>query len=204
MPQRPHLRWLVGLLLFVTALPAAAQTGAAAKSFLWKIQSGSGTLYLAGSVHALDQSVYPLSPAFQRAFDASTALVEEIDLDQGTSLATAPALLAKGMFHDGRTFDQVVSKQTIALVTERLKGTALPVDLIRTMKPWMVDMMLTALDVQKAGLDIEFGLDKHFFDRASAAGKQLIALETAESQVDRMDRMPLDVQEQMLLASLKE
>jgi uncharacterized protein YbaP (TraB family) len=195
---------LAGLLLFVAALPAAAQAPGAAKSFLWKVQNGSGTLYLAGSVHALDQSVYPLSPAFQRAFDASSALVEEIDLDQATSLATAPALLAKGMFQDGRTFDQVVSKETLALVTERLKGTPLPFDVIRPMKPWMVDMMLTALDVQKAGLDVSFGLDKYFFDRAAAAGKQQIALETAESQIDRLDGMPLDVQEHMLLASLKE
>jgi uncharacterized protein YbaP (TraB family) len=199
--------WFAGLLLFVATLPAArpaaAQAPPASKSFLWKVQGGSGTLYLAGSVHALDQGVYPLSPAFQRAFDAAGALVEEIDLDQGTSLAAAPALLAKGVFQDGRTFDQVVSKDTLALVSERLKGTALPIELIRQMKPWMVDMMLTALDVQQAGLDVAFGLDKYFYDRAAAAGKQLIALETAESQVDRMDRMPLDVQEQMLRSSLQ-
>ena len=188
----------------VAVLVASGAAGQARHSFIWRVQSGSSVMYLAGSVHALTAAAYPLNPAYQRAYDASGALVEEIDLAEADPLTGGTGLLAKGMFQDGRTFDQVVSKQTLALVTERLKGTPLPVELIRTMKPWMVDMMLTALDVQKAGLDVEFGLDKHFFDRASAAGKQLIALETAESQVDRMDRMPLDVQEQMLLASLKE
>ncbi len=108
-----HMRWLAGLLCFVAALPAgvpAAQAPAAPKSFLWRVQNGAGVLYLAGSVHALDQSVYPLSPAFQRAFEASGALVEEIDLADSTALAAAPMLLAKGIFQDGRTFDQVVSK----------------------------------------------------------------------------------------------
>jgi uncharacterized protein YbaP (TraB family) len=170
---------------------------------LWKVQSGAAVLYLAGSVHALDQSVYPLSPAFQRAFDAAGALVEEIDLGDVASLAAAPMLLGKGMFQDGQTLDRVVSRETLALLTERLKGTPMGMDLIASMKPWMVDMILTALEVQQSGLDVNLGLDKYFFDRASAAGKETIPLETAESQVDRMDRMPIAVQEQMLLGTLR-
>ena len=160
-------------------------------------------LYLAGSVHALDKSVYPLSPAFQRAFDASGALVEEIDLAASNALVAAPMLLGKGMFQDGQTFDRVVSSETLALVTERLKDMPMGLDLIKTMKPWMVDMILAAMEVQEAGLDVNLGLDKHFFDKAVAAGKETIPLETAESQVARMDRMPIAVQEQMLRATLR-
>lgn len=200
-------RWIAGLLCLVATVPvgaAVAQAPAAsARSFLWKVQRGGAVLYLAGSVHALDQSVYPLSPAFQRAFDASGALVEEIDLAESNSLASAPMLLGKGMFLDGQTFDRVVSRETLRLVTERLKGTPMAIDLIAPMKPWMVDMMITAIEVQEAGLDVNLGLDKYFFDRAVAAGKDTIALETAESQVDRMDGLPIAVQEQMLLGTLR-
>jgi uncharacterized protein YbaP (TraB family) len=199
-------RWIAGLLCLVAALPvgtAAGQGAASGKSFLWKVQSGGAVLYLAGSVHALDQSVYPLSPAFQRAFDASGALVEEIDLAESNSLASAPMLLGKGMFQDGQTFDRVVSRETLRLVTERLKDTPMAIDLLQPMKPWMVDMIVTALDVQAAGLDVNLGLDKYFFERAVAAGKETLALETAESQVDRMDQMPIAVQEQMLLGTLR-
>ena len=200
------LRWIAGLLCLVAAVPAgtaAAQAAASGKSFLWKVQSGDAVLYLAGSVHALDKSVYPLSPAFQHAFDASGALVEEIDLAESSAFAAAPMLLGKGMFQDGQTFDRVVSRETLALVTERLKDTPMGLDVIKTMKPWMVDMILTAIEVQEAGLDINLGLDKHFFDKAVAAGKEIVPLETAESQVDRMDQMPIAVQEQMLRATLR-
>jgi uncharacterized protein YbaP (TraB family) len=200
---RKGLRWVAALLCLVAALRAGTAAQAPGKSFLWKVQGGSGVMYLAGSVHALDQSVYPLSPAFQRAFDLSGALVEEIDLAETSSLAAAPMLLGKGMFQDGQTFDRVVSRETLALVTERLKDTPMGMDLIKPMKPWMVDMLLTALEVQGAGLDVNLGLDKHFFDRAAAAGKETIPLETAESQVDRMDRMPIAVQEQMLRGTLR-
>ena len=179
-------RRLVGLAICTAAMAAAtaaaAQTAAPGKSFLWKVQSGTKLVYLAGSVHALSADVYPLSPAFERAFSASDTLVEEIDLAEAESLAMAPAILAKGMYLDGRRFDSVVSKETAALVTARLKESG----------------------AQKAGLDASLGLDKHFYDRAKAAGKTIIGLETAESQLDRLDKMPDALQEQLLRSSLSE
>ena len=178
-----------------------AQT-AASKSFLWKVQSGPRVMYLAGSVHALSADVYPLSPAFEQAFAASDTLVEEIDLGQSGLLALAPMLLSKAMYQDGRTFDKAVSRETHDLVLKQLKG--LPAEVIRPMKPWMVMLTLTAMQVQQAGLDPTLGLDQHFFDRATKAGKTVIGLETAESQIDRFDQMPESLQEQMLRSTLDE
>ena len=182
---------------------AAAQTPARTKSFLWKVQGPNGVVYLAGSVHALSSEMYPLPPAFQRAFDASGSLVEEIDLGDATQLTSSMMLLGKGVYQDGRTFDQVVSKDTVALVSDRLKDTV-PMEMLKPMKPWMVDLMLEMVDLQKAGLDPNLGLDKYFYDKAKAAGKPVVGLETAESQIDRLDQMPVDVQEQMLRSTLKE
>lgn len=182
---------------------AAAQTPAA-KSFLWKVHAGTKVLYLAGSVHALGPDAYPLSAALENAFLTSGTLVEEIDLGQAELLAAAPMLLTKGMYTDGRSFEGVVSKDTAALVAGRLKDTGIPLEMMRPMKPWMVMLMLTALEAQKAGLDASLGLDKYFFDKAKAAGKPVVGLETAESQVDRFDKMPETLQEQMLRSTLSE
>jgi uncharacterized protein YbaP (TraB family) len=182
-----------------------AQTAPAAhRSFLWKVEAGSKVLFLAGSVHALSADVYPLSPAFERAFAQSGTLVEEIDLAEAESLTLAPALLSKGMYLDGRRFDTSVSKETAALVAARMKASGLPADMIQSMKPWMVMLMITALEAQKAGFETSLGLDKHFFDRATTAGKQVVGLETALSQIERLDRMPDALQEQMLRSTLDE
>jgi uncharacterized protein YbaP (TraB family) len=205
---RRRASWLIGISLCLagaTAAAAAAQTASnPGKSFLWKVQSGSKVLYLAGSVHALSADVYPLSPAFERAFGASGTLVEEIDLAEAESVAIAPAILAKGMYIDGRRFDSIVSKETAALVAARLKDSGLPVEMFQVMKPWMVMLTIAALDAQKAGLDPNLGLDKHFYDRARAAGKTIVGLETAESQIDRLDKMSDTLQEQLLRSSLSE
>ena len=188
------------------AIAALLASGAAAqtRNFLWKVQSGSNVMYLAGSVHALTNDAYPLNPAYQRAYDASGALVEEIDLAEADPLTGGLGLLAKGMYTDGRTFSSVVSRDTAALVAQRLKDTPLALEMIQPMKPWMVMLMLEALGAQAAGLDPELGLDKHFYNLATMGGKPVIGLETAASQMDRFDKMPDAMQEQMLKSELAE
>lgn len=190
------------VLALVLAGGAAAQTRG--HSFLWKVQSGANVMYLAGSVHALTADAYPLNPVYQRAFDASSVLVEEIDLAEADPLAGGLGLLAKGMYTDGRTFSSVVSRDTAALVAEKLKGTPLALELIQPMKPWMVTLMLEALGAQSAGLDPELGLDKHFYNLATDGRKQVIGLETVQYQIDRFDKMPDAMQEQLLRSELAE
>ena len=198
----------ISVLFFATLIAAttvSAQTAAGAgKSFLWKVTAGDKVAYLAGSIHLLSADVYPLSAAFERAFAASPTLVEEIDLGEADSVAAAPALLRRGMYLDGRNFDASVSRETAALVSARLKETGMPVQMFQMMKPWMVMLTISALEAQKAGLEARFGLDKHFYDRAMAAGKTIVGLETLESQIDRLDTMPEALQEQLLRSTLSE
>jgi len=200
----PRLLVAIVCLTAIGAATPAAQTAGARKSFLWKVSADSGVLYVAGSVHALTPDAYPLSPVFDRAFAEADTLVEEIDMSEANVLALAPTLLSKGMYQNGRRFDQVVSQETTALVEQRLADVGLPAAMLQTMKPWMVMLTLTSIEAQKAGLDPELGLDKHFFDRATAAGKRVVGLETAESQIDRLDAMPETLQEELLLSTIEE
>ena len=201
--KHPLRAWRPVVVAVLSALVVGTAATAQGKSFLWKVQSGSRVLYLAGSVHALSADVYPLNPAFERAFQASGTLVEEIDMAEANLLALAPMLLTKGMYTDGRTFDKAVSKETLALVARKVEGP-MGLELLQSMKPWMVMMTLTALQVQQAGLDTSLGLDKYFFDKAAAAKKSIVGLETAESQIDRFDRMPEALQEQLLRGTLED
>ena len=199
-----RLPGIVIVLAALTVCTTSAQTAATGKSFLWKVHSGQKVLYLAGSVHALGADSYPLSAAYESAFNSSGTLVEEINLAEAEQLAAAPLLLSKGLYTDGRTFESAVAKDTATLVATRLKNTGIPMEMIRTMKPWMVMLLITAFEAQKAGLDAALGLDKYFFDKARAASKPVLALETAESQIDRFDKMPETLQEQMLRSTLTE
>ena len=155
-----RLPGIVIVLAALTVCTTSAQTAATGKSFLWKVHSGQKVLYLAGSVHALGADSYPLSAAYESAFNSSGTLVEEINLAEAEQLAAAPLLLSKGLYTDGRTFESAVGKDTATLVATRLKTTGIPMEMIRTMKPWMVMLLITAFEAQKAGLDAALGLDK--------------------------------------------
>ena len=101
---------------------SAAQTTAAGKHFLWTVRSDANVLYLAGSVHALGADAYPLPAVFEKAFEASDTLVEELDLADAASLSAAPLLLAKGLYGDGRTFESALSKETATMVAQLLQA----------------------------------------------------------------------------------
>src|SRR4051812_34797704 len=121
MQRHPVLARIATAVVLASVLGSAALAQTRGHSFLWKVQSGANVMYLAGSVHALTADAYPLNPAYQRAFDVSGALVEEIDLAEADPLAGGLGLLSKGMYQDGRTFSSAVSRDTAAQVERKLQ-----------------------------------------------------------------------------------
>src|ERR1044072_6796383 len=97
---------LIGRFLATFSIAVVLASGGVAQArgrdFVWKLQSGTNVMSLAGSVHALTADVYPLNPAYQRAFDASGALVEEINLAEADPLSGGLRPLAQGMYPDER------------------------------------------------------------------------------------------------------
>ncbi len=70
--------------------------------------------------------------------------------------------------------------------------------LLDHLKPWVVAMTLSMPALQKSGFDPALGLDKHFFDRATAEKRPVRGLETVAYQIERLDGLSLDVQVEML------
>jgi uncharacterized protein YbaP (TraB family) len=60
------------------------------------------------------------------------------------------------------------------------------------------------MEWQKAGFDASLGLDRHFYDRATAEGKRVEGLETVDYQVGLFDEMTMEEQDRMLAESLED
>ena len=197
---------LLRTLLIATLLLAATlgHTAAATRNFLWKATKGPGVVYLVGSLHLLTADYYPLSPALDTAFRDLDLLVEEIDLREVSAPGSQLKMLTRGMLPPGQTLDRVVSPATYALVNKRLEGLGLPVEPLKRFKPWMLAVMLLALEWQKAGFDPNLGLDQHFFNSATIESKTVQGLETVDYQISRFDEMTADQQDRMLAETLKE
>lgn len=201
-PTRHPRIMLFALVVAILALaPVAAQSP---RSFLWKATGKqSGVVYLAGSVHLLTKDYYPLAPALEAAFKDSDLLVEEIDLEEMLSPAAQFGLLTRGMLPATQSLDKVVSPATYQAVVKRTADLGLPIEPLKRFKPWMLALTLASFEWQKAGFDADFGLDKHFFDRAKAEGKMVQGLETLAYQVARFDELPMEQQDRLLADSLK-
>lgn len=192
---------LVTMLLVCGAMLLRAQEPA--RHFLWTVRGEGPTVaYLVGSLHVLTPDFYPLPEPFERALEASGTLVEEIDLAEMESPATITAAMGRALFLDGRTLDAVVPKPLYDRVVEKAAASGLPIQALARMKPWMVAVSLTAPAMKQAGFEPAHGVDRHFFDRARAAGMPIEALETVAYQLDRFDSLPMPLQAQMLEAVL--
>jgi len=159
---------------------------------LWEVTDGAGTVHLLGSIHLLRPDVYPLDPTIDEVFDSADVVVFE--LEPAELAKAAQAMVARGVYPPGRTIADDLPAELVAELERRGQELALPTVTIRSMKPWFAAMTLSALVFQRAGFDGASGIDAHFQQRAAAAGKRTVGLETAEDQISALDGLSAEAQ----------
>lgn len=200
--RRTCRRFAIALAALVAL--AVLHLQAAEPSFLWRATGPRGTVYLAGSIHLMSSEYYPLAPAFDEAFAQCDLLVEELDMGEMLAPDAQMQMLTRGMMPAGQTLEQVLTPDTMAAVREKVAALGLPLAPLQLFKPWALALTLQGLEWQKAGLDAELGLDRHFYDRAKKAGLAVQGLETLEFQIAQFDTLPMPLQDRMLSETLKE
>ncbi|TFG65556.1 MAG: TraB/GumN family protein, partial [Nitrospirales bacterium] len=171
---------------------------------LWKVQSPQNTIYLAGSIHVLQKDHYPLHHEFDDAFNASSRLIFEADLDGLSSPLAQMNMLRKGLYLNGETLPTVLSPESYATAKAGLAGLGQQIEDFHRLRPWMVASAVMALELQKLGFESAYGVDRHFFEKAKAAGKDIQGLETVEFQLNLFDQLSPSIQEQFLLQTLED
>ena len=171
---------------------------------LWMVQSSQNTIYLAGSIHVLQKHHYPLHHAFDDAFNESSRVMFEVDLDGLSSPPAQMNMLRKGLYLNGESLPNVLSPESYATAKANLTKLGLNIEDFHRMKPWMTATAVMALELQKLGFESAYGVDRHFFEKAQATGKAIQGLETVEFQFDLFDKLSPSIQEQFLLQTLEE
>jgi uncharacterized protein YbaP (TraB family) len=182
------------------------QEGAATENpqILWKVQSSQNTIYLAGSIHVLQKHHYPLHQAFDDAFNESSRVLFEVDPNGQSSPLVQMNMLRKGLYLNGETLPNVLSPGSYATAKANMTELGMHIEDFHLMKPWMAATAVMALELQKLGFESAYGVDRHFFEKAQAARKDIQGLETVEFQLDLFDQLPLLIQEQFLLQTLED
>lgn len=156
------------------------------KAFFWQVSSGKATVYLMGSIHFADKSFYPLRKEIEDVFIKSETLVVELDINKIDHHAYNRLLVEKGIYKDGSTIKDVISEKTWLQLEQRLEQLNLSYDDIKSYKPGILVLTLTAMQVMQMGFDPGLGIDAYFLNKATSdvSAKKIIELETLEQQIN--------------------
>lgn len=164
-----------------------------------------GRVFLLGSIHVGNDSIYPLPPAIQKAFDSSQVLAVEVNLRPGHEKLDAARLLHAGSYAPGADYSlrNRVPKDCYANVQEAANTLAIPMTRLSLMKPWMATFALESTAAALAGLNPQQGLDEHFLKLAHGH-KDVDELEGLDTQIDFFNDLPKEQQAAMLCSTATE
>lgn len=186
------------------ALAAGAAQAEPPKPLLWKVSDADNSIYLLGSFHLLKDSDYPLADSTYAALEDAERVVFELSPAEMNDPALGQKMGAAAMRTDGKTLQQSLPEETwnqlLAYTTKR----GLPIANFQPFEAWFISLMVSITEMQAVGLNPELGLDKHFAQRATEAGKPVSGLETGDQQIALFDGMDEKEQLQALQDTLAE
>ena len=138
-----------------TALPSGPEGPA-----LWKVADEDTTIYLFGTVHALDPSVEWYDAEIDAALAASDTVVTELLMDAENQAALGQLATEKGRSTDGTTIRSLLDEEQTAQYEAALATLNIPPVAFDQMEPWLAGLTLTMLPLLAQGYDLEAGVDK--------------------------------------------
>ncbi len=183
-----------------TRLPVPDAEQASHPLLFWRAQRGATTVYLLAAIHLAGPEIYPLDPAITDAFDKSSALIVEVDI-QSISPAVLRKLMARYAYYpDGDSLDRHLSADLMKQVLAAAERAHLPAASVNRMRPWLVESVLSSLDTGDLHLQTTWGVDNHFLTLAHTRKMRIISLETAAEQLSIISSLA----DKLQVRSLKE
>ena len=181
-----------------------SQAQETSKSCLWSVWSGSGTIYLLGSIHFLKSDAYPLAAAIEQAYSASQKIVFETDLDAMADPNVQKQMLELGLYPEGQSVYQNLRGDTLNSLKKKMAEMGLPMQQFAQFKPWFIALTLATVELMRLGYDPNYGIDMNFLKRVKEDGKELGFLEPVEYQINLLGKMNKGDQDSLLSQTLKE
>lgn len=207
MLKRRHIRAVLIVLLAFLGVAQAQQAAPAQpkprRFLMWKATSPSATVYLVGSIHVGDSSMYPLPKEVESAFAAARVLAVEINIKNADQAKMIGLVQKYGVYADDDVLAKHLSKETQAALDDYCTRHNVPRMGMEKLKPWLVAISIAQMAWQQAGEDPSLGIDMHFLDE-SKPPQRIDELETMESQFSIFAEATEEEQQSMLAAILKQ
>lgn len=200
---RKSLGLIVVLYLLVCISALAQGTADSKKHCIWKVSSKNNTVYIVGSVHLMKED-NKLDDIFEKVYKDSSRLFFEVDLDDMDQQKTQEITAGIGLYPEGVTLKDRLSKQAYESASKGLSSLGLNIGQVENLKPWLISVTIATARLQMLGYDPNLGVDRYLFNKARKDGKKVEGLETLDYQLNLFASMSDKMQEEMLLQTLKD
>ncbi|WP_082310995.1 TraB/GumN family protein [Paenibacillus sp. FJAT-27812] len=167
------------------------------------MENKGNTVYLLGTIHLADGSMYPLRPEIENAFKAADYLGVEVDLMKGPSEESKKLIADLSVYKDGTKLQDHISAETYKKVTAFLKAQGLPENSFDNFKTWFVEKQILYIKSSQGEQKQDMGIDRYLMEKAYKAKKPVISLENMELQFQAMDNFSDSLNERLLLQNLE-
>lgn len=166
-------------------------------------EGATNKIYLFGSIHAADESLYPLPDYVLNAYHDSDAIAVEFDLvAYAADLSNQVELLSKFVYPDAKTISEDLDKETYEKGVEILKTAGLYYSMMDSYTPIMWESLIENVVMINTGLSEQYGIDTHFLNLAKEDNKKIIELESADYQYSMLLGFDMDLQIYLLKESI--
>lgn len=190
------------LVIFLFAVFAQDSLSQSKKSFLWKVQSKTNTVYVLGSIHYLKKEMYPLDEKIEKAFEQSNILGVEANVDN-VSKTDVQKLVESAFYSGDETLEKHLSPEAYESVKKQLTELGASLEAANKYRPWFLALSLASIEIVKLGFDPNYGIDRYFLSKATEK-KKIVELESLEYQINLFSAFSEKDQELFLLYTLKD
>lgn len=182
------------------------QIDAGAKGYLWEVSNGKKKVYLLGTVHIADESLYPFNDEINDILQNVSKVAFEVDFNDQKGQAY---LLQKQMYTDSTTLQDHLPKEVYEEVVDVMGTLGLQASQVNKYKPWTIANAMPSLVMSKAQTQVNQAaasmipvIDSYMYTKSIINDKEIIELEGYAYQADLFDAMPMELQIENLKDSL--
>jgi len=186
---------LLGLSFSATAAPPA-------RGALYKLEYAGHTSWLFGTIHVGLPDFYPLEPRVTQAMERATAVALEVDpaADPAKSMAI---MREYGLYAPGAGSAMTdIRPEYRPRLESMLKKHGIAPEMVASMKPWLIVMMITIGEYRALGYRPELGVDLQLARTAHGRKQRVVELESVGGQAALFGRLTPQEQARFLEDSL--
>ena len=170
---------------------------------MWVATDFDSTVYLFGTVHLLPDDLVWQREDMRQAFAESGTIFFEVDTGPESQVEGTVLTTSLGLRSDGLRLSDRLDNYQLNLMEAAANNGNLTIAALDGMQPWLAAEYLTFAAAQNAGLSAALSADEALKSRAAREGKNVVYLESLETQIRASAELPEYIQIRILTETLE-